>query len=70
MRVPRVRPPQHPVSTRAGQNTLPTGLKFVSRVLPQSTTEALRIRFALDRDRTIDLPLTAETLIEMARALS
>jgi len=59
---------QYAVSVRRGHGSLPIGLTFANLVLCQGT-ETIRIRFSLDRDKLLDLPLSAETLSELAHAL-
>jgi hypothetical protein len=60
--------PQYAVAVRRGHGCLPIDLKFVSLVQSQGV-ETIRIRFSLDRDKTLDLPLSAETLAALAYVL-
>jgi hypothetical protein len=65
--MPVPQPPHRAVIWR-GHNCLPGELRFVHLVRSQCT-ETVRTRFALDSDKTMDLPLSAETLAELAQTL-
>ena len=62
-------PLQYGLSMRRGHGCLPIGLKFVGLVRSQGT-ETVRIRFSLDHDKLLDLPLTAEALAGLVQPLS
>lgn len=61
-------PSEHTVITRPGRNCLPTGLRS-PRLAEKRGTEIIRIRFSLDQNKSVDLPLTAETLEQLAQIL-
>jgi hypothetical protein len=61
--------PQHAVVVLRGPNCLPIDLKFVGLVRSQGT-EVVRIRFSLDHDKLLDLPLSAEALADLVQPLS
>lgn len=54
---------------RPGWHSLPGDLGFVGLVRPQGN-EAVRIRFFREPAIVVDLPLSAETLVELVRALA
>jgi hypothetical protein len=62
--------PQHDVIVRRGhRGNLPVDLKFAGLVAPQGI-EIIRIRFSLDLDKELDLPLSAETLADLMQVLA
>ena len=61
-------PQRYDVSVRRGLGSLPIGLRFQNLIRSQGT-ETIRIRFSLDPGKLLDLPLSAETLSELAHAL-
>jgi hypothetical protein len=60
--------PKYAVTLRRGHGCLPIDLKFVGLVRSQGV-ETIRIRFSLDRDKLLDLPLSAETLAALVQPL-
>ena len=56
------------VTVRPGRSSLPIGLKFVG-LFRSEGTETVRIRFALDHDKLLDLPLSAEALAALVQPL-
>ena len=61
--------PQHAVTVPRGhRGNLPIDLKFAGLVALQGV-EIIRIRFSLDLDKELDLPLSAETLADLIQAL-
>ena len=61
--------PQYDVVVRRGHGSLPIDLKFEC-LAGSRGVETLRIRFSLGPDRVLDLPLSAETLADLANALT
>lgn len=61
--------PRYDVTVRPGLGSLPIGLRFVGLIQTQGI-ETLRIRFALDHDKLLDLPLSAEALVALVQPLS
>ncbi len=61
--------PQYAVAMRRGHGYLPIDLKFVGLVRSQGV-ETVRIRFSLDHDKLLDLPLSAEVLAALTQILS
>jgi hypothetical protein len=61
--------PQYSVTVRRGHGCLPIGLKFEGLVRSQGI-ETIRIRFSLDHDKILDLPLSAEALAALVQPLS
>ena len=59
---------KYAVTVRRGHGSLPIGLKFVNLVRSQGV-ETIRIRFSLNHDKVLDLPLSADTLAELARIM-
>jgi hypothetical protein len=59
---------KYAVTVRRGHGSLPIGLKFVNLVRSQGV-ETIRIRFSLNHDKVLDLPLSADTLAELAYTL-
>jgi hypothetical protein len=67
--MPHAQQQSHAVTLWRGQNILPIGLKFVGLAEPQGT-ESLRIRFSLDLDKLLDIPLSAKSLADLVHVLS
>ena len=61
--------PKYVVTVRRGHGCLPIDLKFVGLARSQGV-ETIRIRFSLDRDKLLDLPLSAEALAALVQPLS
>ena len=61
--------PPYAVTVRKGHGTLPIGLKFVGLAKSRGV-EKVRIRFSLDHDKVLDIPLSAEALSDVVQALS
>lgn len=61
--------PQYAVTVRRGHGTLPIGLKF-SGLAKSRGVEKVRIRFSLDYDKVLDIPLSAEALADLIQTLS
>jgi hypothetical protein len=60
---------QYAVTLRRGHGCLPIGLRFVGLFRSQGI-ETIRIRFSLDHDNTLDLPVSADTLAALVQPLS
>jgi len=60
--------PRYDVVVRRGLGSLPIGLRYVGLVRSEGV-ETVRIRFSLDRDKLLDLPLSAEVLAQLAQFL-
>lgn len=62
--------PQQPydVVVRRGHGSLPIGLKFLGLSRSQGI-EAIRIRFSLDNNKILDMPLSAEALADLVQIL-